>query len=230
MKTLLVIQAHGGMEPHIERHWPYWKASGLDMLGVDRVDAKVKWPEKIDTMSIGLSTYIDKETGNMIRIMVRTFNECLMIQDYSDFMMIDYDAVIVSKPPPHPGGFASTLAAFCPPEWQTKSTRCFGTPWWMDRETCARFVEEGERSLALGDYDNGTPDCYCGLILDRTGIPFTPVNSYHRNTLDMRLPSLLNECKEVIKKGAWIIHGFRDAQHLDYVLGKIPLSEVRNVL
>jgi hypothetical protein len=231
-KTLLVIQAHAGMEPHIHSHWRYWRASGLDILGVDRVDGQVEWPESIPTVSIGRSTYIDKETGNMIKIMVDTFRYCLSDwwEMYSDFMMIDYDAVIISKPPPHPGGFASTLAAFCPPEWKTKSTRCFGTPWWMDRETCARFVQEGERSLAKGDYDNGTPDCYCGLILDRTGIKFSPVNSFHRNTLDMRLPRLLNECREAIKNGAWIIHGFRDPQHLDYVLGRIPLSEVKNVL
>ena len=100
----------------------------------------------------------------------------------------------------------------------------------MDRETCSRFVECGERLIKEGEYDSGAPDCYCGLILDRTGIPFTPVNSFHRNTLDMRLPRLLNECKEAIKNGAWIIHGFRDTQHLDYVLGRIPFSEVRNIL
>lgn len=221
------------MEPHIERHWPYWKASGLDMLGIDRLDARVSWPENIPCVPIGNSTYIDKENGNMIRFMVEAFYYCLCESwsNYSDFMMIDYDAVIVSKPPPHPGGFASTLAAYCPPEWKTQSTRCFGTPWWMDRETCRRFVEEGESLLATGYYDNGTPDCYCGLILDRRpDIKFSPVNSYHRNTLDMRLPRLLNECKQAIADGAWIIHGFRDAQHLDYVLGKIPLSEVRNIL
>jgi len=232
-KTLLIIQAHGGMEPHIKRHWPYWKASGLDILGVDRIDGKVHWPEPIETISFGRSTYIDQKTGNMIRIMVDTFRYCLMSErwwNHSDFMMIDYDAVIISKPPSHPGGFASTLAAYCPPEWKTQSTRCFGTPWWMDRETCIRFVKEGERSLNNGDYDNGTPDCYCGLILDRTGIPFSPVNAFHRNTLDMRLPKLLNECKDAIANGAWIIHGFRDAQHLDYALGRIPLSEVKNVL
>jgi len=145
-------------------------------------------------------------------------------------MMIDYDAVIISKPPPHPGYFASFLAAYCPTEWGTKSTRCFGTPWWMDRETCRKFVAHGDVMLANGEFDSGAPDCYCGLILDRTGIPFTPVNSFHRNTLDMRLPRLLNECKEAIAKGAWIIHGFRDHQHLDYVLGRIPLSEVKNLL
>lgn len=230
-KTLLVIQAHGGMEPHIQRHWPYWKASGLDILGIDRLDGRVNWPEPVPSMSIGRSTYIDKESGNMIRIMVETFRYCLnnLWAQYSDFMMIDYDAVIVSKPPLHPGGFASTLAAYCPPEWKTKSTRCFGTPWWMDRETCVRFVEEGERSLALGDYDNGTPDCYCGLILDRTGIQWIPVNSFHRNTLDMRIPGFLEDCRQAIIGGAWIIHGFRDPQHLAYVLGQIPLGEVRNL-
>ena len=231
-ETLLVVQAHGGMEPHIQRHWPYWKASGLDMLGVDRVDGRVQWPEPIPTVTIGRSTYIDKAAGNMSKIMVETFRHCLSERwaDYSDFMMIDYDAVIIAKPPAHPGGFASTLAAYCPPEWQTKSTRCFGTPWWMDRETCERFVVEGERSLALGEYDNGAPDCYCGLILDRTKIHFSPVNSFHRNTLDMRLPRLLDECKAAIQGGAWIIHGFRDAQHLDYVLGRIPINEVVNIL
>jgi len=229
-KTLLVIQAHGGMEEHINRHWPYWKASGLDILGISRTDAPVQWPELIPSALIGRSTYIDKETGNMIRVMVDTFRFCLGLSLYSDFMMIDYDAVIIKPPPPHPGGFASVLAAYCPPEWKTKSTRCFGTPWWMDRETCRKFVEEGERSLAAGDFDNGTPDCYCGLILDRTGINYYPVNSFHRNTLDMRLPRLLDECKEAIRNGAWIIHGFRDPQHLDYVLGKIPRSEVKNLL
>jgi len=230
-KTLLVIQAHGGMEPHIQRHWPYWKASGLDMLGVDRTDAPVKWPEPIATLSLGRSTYRDSKTGNNARTMVGTFRYCLYTcEGYSDYMMIDYDAVIISKPPPHPGGFASTLAAWCPPEWKTKSTRCFGTPWWMDRETCIRFVNEGEKLLAAGDYDNGSLDCYCGLILDRARIPFSPVNSFHRNTLDMRLPRLLNECRAAIKNGAWIIHGFRDAQHLDYVMGRIPLSEVKNIL
>lgn len=231
-KTLLVIQAHAGMEPHIERHWPYWKSSGLDILGIDRVDGRVTWPEAIESVAIGKSTYIDKAGGNMNRILVESFNCCLdrQFSEYTDFMMIDYDAVIISKPPPHPGHFASFLAAYCPPEWGTKSTRCFGTPWWMDRETCRKFVAYGDVMLASGEFDSGAPDCYCGLILDRSGIPFTPVNSFHRNTLDMRLPRLLNECKEAIANGAWIIHGFRDAQHLDYVLGRIPIGEVKNVL
>ena len=232
MKTLLVIQAHAGMEPHIERHWPFWKASGLDILGVSRVDGIVKWPEPIPAILVGRSTYIDKQQGNMLRILVETFKHCLQpaFESYSDFMMIDYDAVIIAPPPPHPGGFASMLAAIPPPEWGSKSTKCLGTPWWMDRETCARFVEMGEKMLANGEYDNGTPDCYCGLILDRTGIKFVPVNSFHRNTLDMRLVRLLNECREAIKNGAWIIHGFRCPEHLDYVLGKIPLSSVTNIL
>jgi len=218
------------MESHIHRHWPYWKASGLNILGVDRIDGKVKWPEPIPTVTIGKNTYVDAIGGNLSKIMVETFRFCLSKTEYSDFMMIEYDAVILSRPPPHPGGFASTLAAYCPPEWKTKSTRCFGMPWWMDRETCNRFVKEGERLLADGEYDNGSPDCYCGLILDRTGIAFTPVNSFHRNTLDMRLPRLLNECRDAIRDGAWIIHGFRDPQHLDYVLGKIPIEEVKNIL
>src|ERR1044071_6153513 len=117
MNTLLIIQAHGGMEPHIQRHWPFWKKSGLEMLGVDRFDGRVKWPESIPTVSIGRSTYIDKESGNMIRIMVETFAHCLENQDFnhfSSFMMIDYDAVIVGPVPPHPGGFSSFLSAYCP--------------------------------------------------------------------------------------------------------------------
>ncbi len=231
-KTLLVIQAHGGMEPHIQRHWPYWKASGLDMLCIDRVDAKVEWPELVNQMSIGKSTYIDRKGGNMLHILVGSFAVCLneQFKDYSDFMMIDYDAVIIGEVPPHPGGFASVIAAYPPPDWGSKATRCMGTPWWMDRRSCEVFVETGLKMLAQSEYDNGTPDCYCGLILDRTGVLFNEVNSFHRNTLDMRLPRLLNECRDAIQRGAWIIHGFRDAQHLDYVLGKIPLSEVKNVL
>lgn len=232
-KTLLVIQGHGGMEPHIRRHWPYWKSSGLDMLCIDRLDGKVAWPDSVPSVSIGRSTYIEKYTGNMNRVLIESFRYCLdspNLSDCTDFMMIDYDAVIVSKPPVHPGHFASTLAAYCPPDWGTKSTRCFGTPWWLDRETCRRFVECGEAMLSAGEYDSGAPDCYCGLILDRTGIPFVEVNAFHANTLDMRLSSILDQCRLAVLRGAWIIHGFRDEQHLDYVLGRIPASVVKNVI
>ena len=221
------------MEPHIERHWPYWKASGMDIFAVSREDGPVEWPEPVMSALVGKSTYIDKEGGNMLNILVETFGLCCeddRFSDYSDFMMIDYDAVIIAKPPSHPGGFASTLAAYPPPEWGTKSTRCFGTPWWMDRSSCVEFVKMGRAMLAAKEYDNGTPDCYCGLILDRTGIQFNSVKSYHRNTLDMRLPRLLEECRAAVLAGDWIIHGFRDPQHLDFVLGRIPLEEVRNIL
>jgi hypothetical protein len=232
MRTLLAIQAHGGMEPHIQRHYPFWKNSGLDILGIDRTDAQVAWPENIPHVSIGKSTYIDRQGGNMIKILVESFRYCLsyLPERYSDFMMIDYDAVIVRTPPPHPSpGFASFLASRCPPDWNTKSTRCFGTPWWMDRKSTVIFVKKGEEMIANGDYDNGAPDCYCGLILDRTDIPFVPVNAFHANTLDMRLPRILYNCKQAVDNGAWIIHGFRDEQHLDYVLGRIMLSAVKNV-
>lgn len=230
MRHLLAIHAHPGTEPHLKRHWPYFKRAEMDILGVGRTGGVIEWPEKVHEVLIGESDYVNAKTGNLSFRVVLTFKHFLENFDHDTCMCVEYDSVILAKPEPYPGGFASFLAGYCPPEWGVKAKRFLHCPWWMDRATAEKFVTAGERLLSSGEYENGSPDVFVGRVIDEARIGFNPLNAFSRNTLDMRLPRLLDECKDAIAAGVWYAHGFRDDQHLDYVLGKIPIGEVKNLL
>lgn len=230
MKHLIAIHAHPGIEEHLSRHWPFFKRAEMDILGVGRTGGTIKWPEPVDEVLIGESDYVNAKTGNLSIRVVETFRHFLNNYDHDTCMVVEYDSVILKKPPEYPGGFATFLAGYCPPEWGVKAKRFVHCPWWADRKTAEKFVEAGDRLIRNGEYENGSPDVFCGRVIDEGKIPLVELPVFSRNTLDMRVPRLLEECLEAVKDGTWYVHGFRDEQHLRFCLGEIPLSEVKNLL
>lgn len=220
MNTLLVIQSWGGAYAQVLRQWSHYQLPGWDILGCCPTDSVHSWPPDIRYCEmIGKSAYL---TPELVKTWVRTW-EVLLLREcykkYDTFCMIEYDSVFLQQPPPHPGGLFSHLAGGQMEGF--KATRFYHTPWFSDRDTAAIIVEEGNRLIAEGEFEHGSPDVFLGLICDRRPeIKITETGTWSCNGNDFM--NRKDAAAEAIKAGSWFLHGIRTKEELDWVMSQRP--------
>lgn len=222
--TLLVIHSYRGAAPALQRHWPYWTALGLDMAIVDPVGDKpyplpVSNPGSIvGRWEFGQNWHPFKPVkkqryylkASLCEKLIQTFGVLRHLPQYRTICIIEYDCLILRPLPKHFGGLLSYKAVGPQPEHGLKAPFGLHCPWWADRETADAIWRVGQSMIAEGDVENGSPDIFLGLLVEKYGIPFSDMGSeycFSRNTIDV--PADVIVAKQKIKDGITFLHGVK---------------------
>lgn len=162
-------------------------------------------------------------TPELVKTWVRTW-EILLLREcykkYNDFCMIEYDSVFLRQPPTHPGGAFLHLTGGAI-GGKFKATKFFHNPHWLDRPSSEIVVEEGNKLIAEGEFEQGSPDVFLGLITDRRpDLKWTESNSFSVNGND--LMNRKEEAAKAIKYNCWFLHGLRTEGELNWILSLRP--------
>lgn len=220
MSTLLIIQSHREAKDQLFRNWPHLQLPGWDILGVVPEDSIHSWPADINHCEIiGKAMNGDGDIGNAnyLKRWLATWEKVLnrdTYKDYSDFAMTEYDSIFINQPPAHPGGAFTHLAGG--PMSGFKCSKFFHPIWWLSRIAAEIVVEEGKKLFAEGEFEQGSPDCFLGLISDRRPeLVFNETGNFSVNGNDFK--NRRDQAEKVIP-GTWFVHGFRTQQELDWIL------------
>lgn len=220
MSTLLVIQSFEKSKDQVFRQFPHYQLPGWDILGCCPEDSFHAWPPDIHYCElIGKSAYFSEP--QLVKTWVKTW-ETLLMRDcyakYDNFCMIEYDGIFLRTPPPHPGGLFTHLAGGS--QGGFKAKQFYHTPWWADRTTAMVIVEEGNKMIAEGEFEHGSPDVFLGLLTDRR--PEIKVTETHTfSTNGGGWPDCRDKLDTAVKNGCWYAHGLRTEEELKWSLQKV---------
>lgn len=212
-KLLLAIHGYPGANATVVRHWPlYMKAGADEIFGISTLGGGCVWPDFIRSMEIGENRYMDGKSDHLCRRLLDTLEGFLPLE-WDRLCIVEYDAVFFhSLPRDLPPGIIAHLSGGTPAG--CTCSQFFHCPWIFDRESAKRAIEVGRKMIADGDIQLGSPDCFLGRMQDRSEIRITdcPFPVYSRNSLD--IPWQLEEAKQAVKAGAFMIHGVKNEAQL----------------
>lgn len=213
-KTLLVIQSHAEAYGQMKWSWPHYNLPGWDIMGVTPEDSMHQWPPGIRHQTVlGLAGYM---TPNLVKRWIETWDLVQRSPEYTDFCMIEPDSVFLRKPPVHPGGMFTHLSGGGIVGGTFKAQKFFHTPWWADKAAAGIIVEEGRKLIAEGEFENGSPDFFLGLISDRRpDLKIRETKTWSCN--GGSLGHLRESAEQAIREGAWFLHGLRTPEELRWM-------------
>jgi hypothetical protein len=220
-KTLLAIHSHGKARAFVWSLWPSFKIPGWDILGIHAQDEPHDWPENTPSIALGKGGR-QLPHDHLVRRFVDTFRVFMRPEysSYDDFFLTEYDSMFTKPPPPHPGGLFACRAGGTMPGF--KCSVFFHPPWWADRATAATIVSTGEKLIAAGETEQGSTDCFLGLLVDRSGIKWTNTDTLTCQNggdgsdmdgyLAPRIESFLNAHPQ-----NWFVHGVKTQSNVNLI-------------
>jgi hypothetical protein len=213
---LLLVQTYPGANETVKRHYPYFVAGGFgQVVGVTTEGGGCYWPT-LDTVEVGRNQYFG--APGLSERLIRTLEAGLKL-GADELAVIEYDVLFFRPLPALPGdGIAMVVTGGSSPGYKSKSF--FHCPWYMNAATAERVIEVGNQLIEAEEHEQGWPDRFMGLIVDRSGIPVfgNLFSRYTRNTISE--PSALDEAKEAIARGAHAVHGIKTEAQLNHILGR----------
>jgi len=217
-KTLVAVLAHQEYNDMVARHWPWYRKSGCDILGVGREDKPVTWPVSpgddgfVGSVGLGESSraYRDNHLDRLLRVL-----ELFVETEYSDCCIIEADAIFLKPLPAHPGNCIVTTLGGYGGEGGFAPCRFWHTPWWMDKGTAQDVIEYGRRMLKMKIFEGGFVDRWLGLMVELYQLPVTPALSFSVNTLDSE--EYLTAARIAVIRGAYYVHGIKTEYQLKRV-------------
>lgn len=224
--TLLAIQAYAAGADRVRRHWPYYKLAGCDIVGFDREDQRVSWPDGIlCAKSIGKGGYVGP--GKLCAFLLDCFDYLVrtpLFDSYTDFCVVEHDAIFLKLLPPHPGGLVTHMGGHGG-DPNFRGQHFYHCPWWADRTTATKIVDWGSRMLRVGLNEHDFPDRFLGLMADLYDLPITSSASFSVNAIDT--PSHLAAARASIRLGAYFVHGVKTEEQLRDVTAEVgPIKEL----
>lgn len=216
MSTLLVIMSYEGAKEQVFRQWEHYKTPGWPILGVCPENSFHSWPADINHCElVGKSS--GYSTPDTVKYWVGTWERLLLprYEKYNDFILVEYDTLILRDPEQFCPDLVTHLAGG--PMSGFKATRFYHCPWWARRKTAEIIVEEGKKMIAEGEFEHGSPDVFLGLLLDRR----PDIKAWETNSFSVNGGDLTNRKAEAIKAieaGAWLVHGLRTQEEMDWIL------------
>lgn len=217
MKTILAVQSYPGANEAVARHWPYYEASGADViLGIGTEGGGCKWPGKTHHVNIAPNGYITD--GHLPQRLIDTIEYALEFTTNHDdrIAVIEYDVLFFNPLPPLcPGFHAQHAGGLLPPMLAKKF---YHSPWVFDAATAVRVVKKGNAMLQAGVNERGNPDFFIGLLCEWFDIPaYGLANCYTQNTLN--IPEKIAEARELRRSGRMVaVHGCKTPEQLAYLL------------
>lgn len=223
MKTLLLIFSHTEANPVVARHWPWYRKSGMDIVGVGSTNGNCIWPQYglLDQIKIGSEGA--PSGAHYIHRFLNALSYCLSNYswlEYESFCFIEYDGI-----------FLKPLPEIAPNTFVTKknggaSDGFLGsffvhTPWIMDRQMGHIILDYGQRMYKHGLHERGFLDRWFGLMIDLYKLNWSDLGRdvFSENTLDT--PHLIQMGRDAAKRGVFYIHGIKTQKQLEAVTGAI---------
>lgn len=205
----------------VKRHWPYYRLSGCDILGIGRTNQKCEWPSDINYVhDIGESGHVGR--GNLPLRLVTAFEYMATTKQfngYDRFCLIEADSIFTRPMPAAAKWFSANLA--CGPAPGFRGNLGFHCPWIADHMIACAIAGHGYRMIANGDIERGWPDRFIGWLVEKNEIPWSKANTYSRNALDR--PEYVEQAREAIRNGVYHVHGIKTLQQLAALADLIPL-------
>ena len=221
MNPAIFLHVHSSASSYLRRHWPYFKASGVDLFGVTRLNTRLTFPEPIPTRAIGDEHYIlgDNQPRRIIDTF-RWFNEDARFKNHTHAWIMQADSLILGKLPEIEADIAGLLNGG--PCKGFKASCFYHPPWIVSHKGAAEFIECGEKLLAEGECEHGIPDYFFALVCETMGVKVQTLEG----ALSVNSTTLMTEHVEhniaAIKAGAWYVHGVKTQAELDWVLKHRP--------
>lgn len=213
-KTLLAVQSHSLVNDTVRRHWPYYVASGCDILGVGREDTVCLWPlapgvirgnqRFVGWINVGKEGSANGD--NHLRRVMDILLTFLTLEEYTHAIVTEYDSLFFRPPPEHPGGLVAKVAGYRTEGF--RGERFFHMPLYVDRPTAAAIIGYGEAMISVGMIEHGFIDRFLGLMVDLYPLKWTDTGdtTYTQNSIyEQHVP----EVRDMIRRGGWFCHGVK---------------------
>lgn len=221
-KPLLAIISCQKDNELVERHWPWFKKAGCDIVGCGSRDGQTKWPEDISVLNTGQMGLVALSIGGtaIAGLLQQELDilEAFQNSEYDSVAIVESDNLIIKPLPQHPGKLL--LAPIVPnrsPQWFSTPVY-FSTPRWYDRETAGHIRHHGEQLLREGRNEHWCSDRFVALAVWRASVRYMnfgwtqmPVNGpgerHHSE-------SFVRDARAAIALGAPSIHGVKTVEQL----------------
>jgi hypothetical protein len=210
---VLMVHTYPGANETVKRHYPFYEKAGFDKIfGVTTEGGGCYWPTP-RTVELGRNAYVGGP--ELSRRLVSTLESALFF-GADEVCVIEYDVLFFKPIPSAPKhGIAMVRTGGGSPGF--KSSNFYHVPWLMNAATARLVISVGKRLLAAGDFEQGSPDRFIGLIVDCSGLPVHEdvFTRYTRNTIAS--PEELAEARAAYLGGVHAMHGIKTKEQLDFV-------------
>lgn len=226
-KTLLAIISHPKDNELVRRHWPYFKATGWDILGCGTLDKACTWPEVVARLDTGKMGKKMTPAGSAIYGLVDQeldiWDWFLKHPEYSDVCVVEADNLFVRQPPEHPGSGLYCITAL--PNYSKshlfKTPVYFSTPRWPDRKCAEQLLANGRFMVEARDVEHWMSDRFPAWLCQRYRIPWIahpgwspPAFKYGAHTYE---EVWVRDARAAIKLGAFCLHSVKFPWQLDAI-------------
>lgn len=219
MKTLLMVLSHKGCEERVFRHYPYWKVSGFDVVGVGTIGGEHRWPPGMSFTHCCTPEDGYVKVGYQPLQLLNTLELFLDTPEwnrYSHVMITHEDSVFIYQVPEKPIIFFATIAGDCPKSWKVKPKRFLHVPWWMNRAVARKILDYGNALFESEQFENGSEDVWIARIVEDLAIEVQNGGTWSCNGDDMKVR--MAEARNAIRKGCWFIHGIQTEEQLNKIM------------
>ena len=218
MKTLCAVMGHGGVEPTIARHLPYWRKHVDDVMFFCPNDKILHLPDGREVVAV-----IPEPASHHDATANRRFKRVLQMllctaKNYDRFIVHEYDSLHLG-PPIFVHGFLGANTFDCPYPAEGFLAHVFThPPLTMETDILVRL--EAALSSLPDDCENGFWDRMVGLACERSGISLHNFilhdQGFSKNTIEPGdIPAA---SAAIVCRGATMIHGVKDANTLTRIL------------
>lgn len=228
MSVLLAIISSPHDNELVARHWPYFKATGWDILGCGSADGRCVWPEPVKRLDTGKMGKRMTPAGSAIFGLVEQelaiWEWFLNHSEYSSVCVVEADNLFVRRPPDHPKNGIYLITAL--PNYSKpglfKTVVYFSTPRWADRKCAERLLHHGREMVALDDHEHWMSDRFPAYICHKHKIPWLAQPAWSPSA--HRWGGTYDECwvrdaQAAVRIGAYCLHSVKFTWQLDAVRG-----------
>jgi hypothetical protein len=202
---LVIVLAHAGAQDCFDRHLPFWRGHGSDILVFCPEDAPVK--TSLQTVLIGRAQHAGPTAGERFR----KIWEAALNLNYDRYLYFEGDALSLDSRVP---AFAQNETGFFGNEFSNNDPRFQGKrfhhpPYFCDRQSLWHYVK-ARREFPDG-FEEGFSDRQISLVCDRAGIPFHGWSAagFSRNTIEPGGPTMMAQAAHAAREGSTMYHGVK---------------------
>lgn len=214
-RILAAVHTFPGANETLARHWPLWQRAGFARLvAIGTTGGGCVYPPGAEHVEIGADRYIAGD--HLPRRLLDTARWCLAQTEWDFACLLEYDCPLFRPLPALLPGFTGLYAGCRPPGCDCAFF--FHWPFIADRPTWEQIITVGEKQLARGDLQMGSPDTFLGKVIEVGQIPchLFAFPGYTQNSI--REKKHVIEAREAFRAGAVSIHGIKSAAVLAEVM------------
>lgn len=224
-KTLLAIISAPQDNALVERHWPYFRLTGWDIMGAGSEDGKCEWPEPVMRLDTGkMGKRVTRGISAIWGLCDQELDilEAFLKTKYEFCAIVESDNVWVRRPPDHPGGLLYLINLMTNLHPGIFATPVYAsTPRICDRETAGHLIHWGRLMMARGDNELFISDRFMMKVAFTGRIRFQHFPSWTSFPLMWSgMPvteAFIKDARAAIHLGNFCLHGIKTAEQLERI-------------